>query len=211
MRREEKNALSRRRILEAAMREFSAKGYEGASLNTVCGENNISKGIIYHYFQDKDELYLLCVAHCFERLTRHLKEAQEQAAGSVEKRLDAYFDARLRFFAENPLDLGIFISATLDPPDKLRERIRALRGDFDRLNIAVLTGLLESVPLRPGITVSAVVEDFRMYMDYFNLRFRGVPIEACAAREALHRHEEQAHRQLDILLYGVLEAGNGGQ
>mgnify|MGYP002539826609 CR=1 FL=1 len=58
MKREEKNALSRQRILDAAMEEFSRNGYDGASLNTVCAEKGISKGIIYHYFKDKDELYL---------------------------------------------------------------------------------------------------------------------------------------------------------
>ena len=62
MKQEEKSALARRRILDAAMREFADKGYEGASLNTVCAENGISKGIIYHHFRDKSELYLLCVA-----------------------------------------------------------------------------------------------------------------------------------------------------
>ena len=38
MKREEKNALSRQRILDAAMEEFSRNGYDGASLNTVCAE-----------------------------------------------------------------------------------------------------------------------------------------------------------------------------
>lgn len=46
MKREEKSALSRQRILEAAMEEFSLKGYEGASLNAVWAEKGISKGII---------------------------------------------------------------------------------------------------------------------------------------------------------------------
>ena len=36
MNREEKNALSRQRILEAALEEFSQKGYEAASLSNVC-------------------------------------------------------------------------------------------------------------------------------------------------------------------------------
>ena len=69
MKRDEKHNLSKQRILQAAMQEFSAKGYINASLNTVCSENGISKGIIYHYYKDKDELYLLCVSECFTALT----------------------------------------------------------------------------------------------------------------------------------------------
>ena len=78
MKRDEKNAMSKQRILDAAMEEFSRKGYEGASLNTVCLKNGIFKGIIYHYFKDKDDIkqeLLQChrsifprepyVEHCF--------------------------------------------------------------------------------------------------------------------------------------------------
>ena len=60
MKREEKNLQSRQRILEGALKEFSAKSYAEASLNNICNDNDISKGIIYHYFKDKDQLYLLC-------------------------------------------------------------------------------------------------------------------------------------------------------
>lgn len=89
--------MSRQRILDAAMREFSARGYEGASLNTVCTEYGISKGIIYHYFKDKDELYLLCTEKCFNEITAYLEETAKQLSGTVEQKLQTYFDARLCF------------------------------------------------------------------------------------------------------------------
>ncbi len=65
-------------------------------------------------------------------------------------------------------------------------------------------GLLDSAALRDGITVAAVVEDFRMYMDYFNLRFKDVLAGIHSPEQALREHEERCHRQLGILLYGVL-------
>lgn len=204
MKREEKNALSRQRILEASLREYSAKGYDTASLNAICADNGILKGIIYHYFKDKDELYLLCVAECFDKLTSYITDAVKGMAGSVEQRLRGYFDTRLRFFAENPLYLGIFTDAVLNPPNSLIDDIIKARKAFDELNISVLTGLLESTTLREGITVPAVVEDFRMYMDYFNLRFKAVLIGAHSPEQALRKHEERCHRQLGILLYGVM-------
>ena len=74
MKREEKNALSQQRILEAAMEEFSRKGYEGASLSTACAEKGISKGIVYHHYKDKDELYLRCVQLCFDAVTAALRQ-----------------------------------------------------------------------------------------------------------------------------------------
>ena len=61
MNREEKNRQTRAKILAGATAEFAAHGYEAASLNTVCLSGGISKGIIYHYFESKDELYLACL------------------------------------------------------------------------------------------------------------------------------------------------------
>ena len=205
MKRAEKNALSRQRILDAAMREFSEKGYDAASMNTICAENEISKGIIYHYFKDKDELYLLCVADCFNGLTAHLGAWAESRENNIEARLRQYFDARLHYFVENPVCLGIFLNAVLYPPAHLAAELAEVRREFDAQNVAILTELLGSASLRRGMTVSAVVDDFRMYMDYFNAKYRAVLEEADSAELALREHEERCHRQLEILLYGVLD------
>ena len=61
MKREEKNQITRRRIMDSALAEFAGKGYGASSVNTICAAQDISKGIIYHYFNTKDELYLACV------------------------------------------------------------------------------------------------------------------------------------------------------
>lgn len=204
MKREEKSALSRQRILDAAMEEFARNGYSSASMNTICAENGISKGIIYHYFSDRDELYLLCVERCFGEITEYLREAARSLSGAPERKLEAYFDARLRFFSGNRECLGIFTDAVFSPPEGLAPKIAELRRGFDELNIAVLTELLSDEPLREGLTVEAVVRDFGMYMDYFNLHFKlGLSAPHCADG-ILREHEEMCLRQLNILLYGVI-------
>jgi len=207
MKREEKNILSKRRILDAAMEEFSQKGYDSASLNTVCAEKGISKGIIYHYFKDKDELYLLCVKECFDKATQYLKDT-ENTDGSSEEKLKKYFDARLRFFADNPLCLGIFADAALNPPSHLSEKIAQCRKGFDELNISVLTRLLSNKPLRKGLSADTIAEDFRMYMDFFNMRFKLAFNSAQSKEDLIKEHEERCRRQIDIMLHGVFGCEN---
>lgn len=92
MKREEKNQQTQRRIMDSALAEFAEKGHGGSSVNTICAAQGISKGIIYHYFENKDELYLACVEECFQRLTAHLSAAlPEEDDGSVEDQLGAVF------------------------------------------------------------------------------------------------------------------------
>lgn len=204
MNQQEKSALSKTRILYAALQEFSEKGYEGAALNAVWAREGISKGSIYHHFKDKDELYLLCVENCFTSITAYLRKAAEASYQTLVEGLQGYFDARLHFFSEKPEYLGIFVDASFNPPKKLLPQILRLRQDFDELNVSVLARLLKTEPLRPGLSVETAAEDFRMYMDYFNAHFKAVCGEQLSPRELLYAHEERCHRQLDIFLYGVL-------
>ncbi|WP_053365807.1 TetR/AcrR family transcriptional regulator [Bacillus sp. FJAT-27245] len=48
----------RDRILNAALDEFVQKGYEHASTNEIVKKAGISKGLLFHYFKNKKQLYL---------------------------------------------------------------------------------------------------------------------------------------------------------
>jgi AcrR family transcriptional regulator len=50
-----------RRILDAATAEFARGGYEGASLNHLLAGLEMSKGALYYYFSDRDDLYAAVV------------------------------------------------------------------------------------------------------------------------------------------------------
>jgi AcrR family transcriptional regulator len=46
------------RILNAAMKEFALKGFKNASTDTIVKEAKISKGGLFHYFNNKKDLFL---------------------------------------------------------------------------------------------------------------------------------------------------------
>lgn len=203
MRREEKNRQSRARIIDSALNEFSERGYGLSSINTICDGGNISKGILYHYFSDKDELYLACMKACFNQLVTYLQGNGVLENGGVEIRLQEYFDMRLAFFQENPRFQKLFCEALVAPPNHLVREIEEIKADFDTLNVRVLNGILDQVELRPGITKRDVVDILRQYQDFINVQDRrtadGMRMPDIAAREA------HCRRAVDILLYGVVE------
>ena len=46
----------RRAILHAAVRVFAERGYHGCRIADVAREARVAYGLVYHYFQNKDEL-----------------------------------------------------------------------------------------------------------------------------------------------------------
>lgn len=44
-------------IVSAALKIFTMNDYEKASTNLIIKEASVSRGILYHYFKDKQELF----------------------------------------------------------------------------------------------------------------------------------------------------------
>ncbi len=198
MKREEKNQQTRQRIMDSALSEFAKQGYGASSVNTICAAQDISKGIIYHYFKTKDDLYLACVEECFTLLTQHLKD---YLAGGEE--LEHYFMARMDFFRQHPVYQPIFCEAVVSPPAHLMEEIQGRKQAFDALNVEILEKLLCHLSLRPGITTQEVVETFRQFQDFINAKYRLTGMSP----DEFEMREQSCRKALRILLYGVLEEG----
>lgn len=200
MKREEKNRISRQKIMDSALQEFAAQGYGLSSINTICSSGAISKGALYHHFKDKDEIYLACVQECFDTLTAYLRRYAERETGDY---LQGYFDARCAFFEQYPLYQRLFCDAIISPPNHLAVKIEAIKKDFDALNLSVFTELLSKVKLRSDITTQQVIEVFRLFQDFLNARYQMVPYSDFD----MTQHDEIAGRALNVLLYGVIERG----
>jgi AcrR family transcriptional regulator len=54
---------TRQRILAAAIKEFAAEGYSGARVEAICKRARANPRMIYHYFGDKDGLYVTVLEH----------------------------------------------------------------------------------------------------------------------------------------------------
>ena len=68
MTQKERQERSRKEIYQAALEEFGTYGYGKVNMERICGNHGISKGMMYHYYSNKDELFLLCVERTFQEL-----------------------------------------------------------------------------------------------------------------------------------------------
>ncbi len=75
--REEKKALTRSRLLEAAEEVFLRRGFHRAGLEEVAEEAGFTRGAVYSNFASKDDLFLALLD---ERIEQRVREFQEAAA-----------------------------------------------------------------------------------------------------------------------------------
>ncbi len=55
------------RLLEAALKEFSERGFRKTTLDDVAQSADVSKGTLYNYFSSKEEMYDQACDHAFRR------------------------------------------------------------------------------------------------------------------------------------------------
>ena len=115
MKRADQVALSRRRIWDGAIEEFSQKGYENASVTAMCQRHQLSKGRVYYHFASKEELYVACARRCIRSLADHLEKAVVLREGDLDGNCRRYFEERRRFFEEYPPFRALFSVVRLWP------------------------------------------------------------------------------------------------
>lgn len=196
MKQEEKNRKSREHILSCALTEFAGQGYRGASINTICSAGKISKGLLYHYYADKDALYLACVDRCFRALTEYL--AAHLDAETITP--DQYFDVRLEYFAANPLHQKLFCGAVVNPPQHLHQELADCRAAFDRLNETMLTAILEQETLVDGISIQDAIRQLRVFEDFVSTYLKNAGQEA----RQMEEHNKLCRQTLQTMLYGLI-------
>lgn len=202
MKQSEKSKLTYDKILNAAIAEFGTKTYDNASLNNICNDNSISKGLIYHNFKNKDELYLCCVELCFKDLTAFLSNA-EYNAENFNENIKKLMDLRYQFFCNNPYYSNIFFNTVLQPPKHLIDHIKEFRAEFDNFNSQQYKKIIKNVVLRDEICAEEALEYFFIFQEMFNGYFQSKAYENSDFNSLIKDHELKLSKILNIMLYGI--------
>ncbi len=224
---EERINNSKNRIFEAALAEFSEKGYAGASVNNIT-KAGIPKGLLYHIYKNKDEIYLACVDRCFRELMECLDSgstgtnaagtaaemAGTNAAGTAAEMagtdaaeapavetvsLEAYMSARRRFLLENPEKGKIIFEAMNPVAPAVDPQIAEIRKPFDDFNRRYFGNMLAGLPMRKGISEEIALKYFTLVQSALNSYY------IQRTDDAWMEHEEVLPAVLDLILYGVAE------
>jgi len=99
-------------ILDAAMKEFAANGYEQASYNRIIEKAGVSKGAMYYYFDDKADLYATVYKHVQTRLVAILSSTDPvEDTAAFWQRVQQVTERLIAFTLDNPTTIALMRSA----------------------------------------------------------------------------------------------------
>ena len=199
MKKELKTKLTQERIIEAALIEFSQKGYKAFGINELCKNHKISKGILYHNFSGKTEIYLACVRESFQKAVSSIRGE----SGAIPSLAD-YMERRHRFSKDFPHHSHVFFEAWMTAPAEIAEEVEKEKAVFEDLNRQVSEKLLAESTLKDHISQEQSLD----YLSFIQQLFRSYYLAASGSKEPTSlasQYENDLQKVLHLMIYGILK------
>ena len=147
----ENAAATREALLEAARRLFTDKGYAGAGTEEIVRAARVTRGALYHHFQDKRDLFR---AVWEAEQARLAAEVASKAAGARDPW--TALKTRCRAFLEICREPAVRQIVLIDGPAvlgfegiELADQRWRLAGTLQAIEAAIQAGLIQLQPVEP--------------------------------------------------------------
>ncbi len=132
--------LTRDLILDAARREFAARGYAATGVDLIARQAGINKAMIYYHFRSKAGLYQAMLREMFERAGEQVR-AIVASDGEPEAKLDAIVEAIVARVTAHPEMPPIMMREIAEGARRLNtEMLRAMSGLYQSVAAVVIEG-----------------------------------------------------------------------
>lgn len=89
-------------ILNAALKEFAAKGFDDASTNVIAKEAGISKGLMFHYVNSKKDLFLFLYDYCTKMIDEEYLDLMNFDEQDIFEKLRQFYLLQLELIQKHP-------------------------------------------------------------------------------------------------------------
>lgn len=114
-------------ILEVALNKFCNNDYEQVSINAIIKDSNTSKGVFYHYFKNKEDLYFsivdLIIAKKIEYFTTKEKIEKQSKEDTLFDLLRQQINKSLDFSLAYPQFTLFCIQARKSTNEEIRKKV----------------------------------------------------------------------------------------
>jgi len=159
-RRERKQHLTRRAILETALRMFSEQGFDAPTIEEIAGAADIGKGTFYNYFGSKEEILVAFMVDVEAKVTKRLARFAE-APGSLTTILCEYVRCQFRLKRPYYAFVQVFLATLIRHGPQMMNHIIQMQEYVDPPLQAFFARLKDRKLIKASADVPALVHTFK--------------------------------------------------
>ena len=126
-------------LMETGIREFADKGFDKASIAAIAKKADLSAGVIYNYFEGKDDFVLQCVRHSLQPLANLMREI-EFHQDDLKKDIELILRTMFRYTSEHSDYFVMYHEIT---SGGCRKFAGELADEIEAITAGVYYGLIE--------------------------------------------------------------------
>ena len=151
----------REAILDAAAREFAASGFAETSYNRIIERAGVSKGAMYYYFEDKQDLYVTVIRRARDRFLEEagLSVPDADTPEGFLQGVESLVERAVEFAHQRPVDVALFRGLLAERGEgKQAEVVRELRQESRRWTKGFLEKGQEVGAVRTDVPLDLLLE-----------------------------------------------------
>lgn len=146
------------RIIRAATRVFAESGYEKASTNAIVKEAKISKGILFHYFNSKKELYVSLYEYLSDLFTEKIYEKLDWNEHDIFVTIRSVTLIKFELFSVYPDLINFLTSAFSEEAHEVKDEIEKYKTRMVESSFATLFSNIDTSKFKEGIDVNKSIQ-----------------------------------------------------
>jgi AcrR family transcriptional regulator len=155
----------KQRILNAAIEEFAVNGYDKASTNSIVKKAGISKGILFHYFKSKKNLFIYIFDYCIVSLMDKYYSLKESEPRDIFEKFMWISVRKIKVSSEEPLMTRLVFSAISNMPESLKPELTERYNNYNAKYMPQFFEDIDTSKFRKEIDSQKAIELIMMCMD----------------------------------------------
>lgn len=195
---------TRRRLLQAAVKLFSERGFHGVSVDEIVARARSNKRMVYHYFGSKTDLYVAALEEGFGRLSSVEFKALVTQGGPREQ-LQELLTAYFQFLDTNPEFYRLLLWVNLEEGRPIaKSPARLKKNPFqERFRLIVEEGVRQGIFRAPVDIGHLLVNFFGLCLIYYSNRY-SLTVSVGMDMESARSRVLRVQQAVDLAFHGLL-------
>jgi len=148
--------LKRQKILDEAVKVFAKSNFYQAKTEEIAHNAGVSKGIVFHYFETKENLYLQTLYYTLDVIGKFMLEVPWPDGELIE--VIVWSNTRKWLAAEKYPDMTkLLISAMGSVPENIQNLFIKKVTEYEEIGFGILNESVKKIPLKENVERSDVV------------------------------------------------------
>ncbi|MBO9129400.1 TetR/AcrR family transcriptional regulator [Bacillus sp. 165] len=154
-------------ILNAATKEFAQKGYRSASTNEIVKEAGISKGLLFHYFNSKKDLYLFLYDHFIEMFLEKIYANIDWDEKDIFIRYRHIAVLKMELFQKYPEIFNFIKMVPTEDAPEVKQDLENRNKEFINSSYSKMFGDIDFSKFKEGIDIQKAIQIIYWTMEGF--------------------------------------------